>query len=88
MGYWQKLKDRLHEAELQAKNKREEVGVPTTDPMAAAVWEHEYVAAHPCLCGGVWQMRTHDSPFPSGSSAMVCVCKACGGKKVFVFRLW
>jgi hypothetical protein len=76
------------QAQRQKRNKKEEVDVPTADPTGAAVWEHTYVKAHPCLCGGAWRMLTHDSPIPSGTSGMVCECTKCGGRKVFVFKLW
>lgn len=86
--WWRRMEEQAREAERQKKNKREEVEVPTTDPAAAAIFEHKYVANHPCLCGGKWQMISHDSPIPSGTSGMVCSCTKCGNEKVFVFRLW
>jgi len=65
----------------------EEIGVPFSDSARAAVFEQKYVFEHPCTCGGKWEMRSHDSPFPSGTSEMVCICSKCGIEKVFIFRL-
>ncbi len=97
--WWRRQAEQAREAERLEKNKREEVideeavllfELSVAGDFAAshelAAFEHKYVAEHPCLCGGGWKMVSHDSPLPSGTSAMVCSCGMCGNTKVFVFR--
>jgi hypothetical protein len=73
---------------LNKFERAEDVYVPTRDPVASALFEQNYLVERPCRCGGSWRMLTHDSPFPSGTSSMRCVCTTCGRRKTFVFHLW
>lgn len=65
----------------------EEVTIHTADPIQSALLEHKYLDDNPCLCGGSWQMVTHSSPIPSGTSDMNCKCSKCGADQVFLFHL-
>ena len=65
----------------------EEVTIPTWDPVQSALLEHKYLAENLCLCGGSWQIVTHSSPIPSGTSETICKCSRCGAKQVFLFRI-
>ena len=64
------------------------------DRMTAAVMrEYQYLAAHPCSCGGAWQrvggwIGSDGSWFRRSLMATLqCSCTLCGARKTFRFRL-
>ena len=58
--------------------------VKGADPVQDAFKERQYMAEHPCNCGGSWQRVQGGSAFPKFVYSL-CKCGKCGNQKRFTF---
>ena len=100
LGRLRRLFPHRHRDESGGKETREEItidlgsdGSIETRMTAAVMREYQYLAAHPCSCGGAWQRVGgwigSGGPWfrRSWIATLQCSCTDCNGRKTFRFRL-